>query len=64
MSKFEEQKTLVPPFGHTLGHCGIAVISDGMCLLYAGEAYYFVQNFRMLTIRSASLPGYVLMMKC
>ena len=41
MSKFEEQKALVPPFGHTLGHCGIAVISDGMCSLYAGDAYYF-----------------------
>jgi glyoxylase-like metal-dependent hydrolase (beta-lactamase superfamily II) len=31
---------LVPLFGHTLGHCGVAVRTDGTWLLHAGDAYY------------------------
>jgi glyoxylase-like metal-dependent hydrolase (beta-lactamase superfamily II) len=32
---------LIPLFGHTLGHCGVAVKKiDGTWLLYAGDAYY------------------------
>lgn len=31
---------LVPLFGHTLGHCGIAVHQADRWLLYVGDAYY------------------------
>ncbi len=31
---------LVPLFGHTLGHCGVALRHDGRWLLHVGDAYY------------------------
>ena len=31
---------LVPLFGHTLGHCGVAVRNDDRWLLHVGDAYY------------------------
>jgi len=31
---------LVPLFGHTLGHCGVAVIREDSVLLHVGDAYY------------------------
>ncbi|QDU22001.1 MBL fold metallo-hydrolase [Urbifossiella limnaea] len=31
---------LVPLFGHTSGHCGVAVRTGGRWLLHAGDAYY------------------------
>jgi glyoxylase-like metal-dependent hydrolase (beta-lactamase superfamily II) len=31
---------LIPLFGHTLGHCGVAVRVDRQWLLHAGDAYY------------------------
>lgn len=31
---------LVPLFGHTLGHCGVAIQNGGRWLLHAGDAYY------------------------
>lgn len=31
---------LVPLFGHTLGHCGVAVRDGGRWLLHVGDAYY------------------------
>ncbi len=31
---------LVPLFGHTLGHCGVAVRQGDRWLLHAGDAYY------------------------
>ena len=31
---------LVPLFGHTHGHCGVAVDDDGSWLLHVGDAYY------------------------
>jgi glyoxylase-like metal-dependent hydrolase (beta-lactamase superfamily II) len=31
---------LVPLFGHTIGHCGVAVRTGGRWLLHAGDAYY------------------------
>jgi glyoxylase-like metal-dependent hydrolase (beta-lactamase superfamily II) len=31
---------LVPLFGHTLGHCGIAVRHEGRWILHVGDAYY------------------------
>jgi glyoxylase-like metal-dependent hydrolase (beta-lactamase superfamily II) len=32
---------LVPLTGHTRGHCGVAVRTDGGWLLHAGDAYFF-----------------------
>jgi glyoxylase-like metal-dependent hydrolase (beta-lactamase superfamily II) len=31
---------LIPLFGHTVGHCGVAVRGEGRWLLHAGDAYY------------------------
>ncbi|MBN9523191.1 MBL fold metallo-hydrolase, partial [bacterium] len=31
---------LVPLFGHTLGHCGVAVGVGGRWMLHVGDAYY------------------------
>jgi glyoxylase-like metal-dependent hydrolase (beta-lactamase superfamily II) len=31
---------LVPLFGHTLGHCGVAVRTGSRWLLHVGDAYY------------------------
>lgn len=31
---------LVPLFGHTVGHCGVAVRAGGRWLLHVGDAYY------------------------
>jgi len=31
---------LVPLFGHTLGHCGVAIHRDDSWLLHVGDAYY------------------------
>lgn len=35
-----EDVLLVPLFGHTLGHCGVAVRDDAGWLLHAGDAYF------------------------
>lgn len=32
---------LVPLFGHTRGHCGVAVQHQGQWMLHAGDAYFF-----------------------
>jgi glyoxylase-like metal-dependent hydrolase (beta-lactamase superfamily II) len=32
---------LIPLFGHTLGHCGVAIEQDDHWILYAGDAYYY-----------------------
>lgn len=38
---FESEVMLIPLFGHTLGHCGVAVRKpDGRWLLHVGDAYY------------------------
>lgn len=37
---FESEVLLVPLFGHTLGHCGVAVRQGNRWLLHAGDAYY------------------------
>lgn len=39
-SSLETEIFLIPLFGHTLGHCGIAVQWEGKWILYAGDAYY------------------------
>lgn len=37
---FESEVLLVPMFGHTLGHCGVAVRQGDRWLLHVGDAYY------------------------
>lgn len=36
----ETEIFLVPLFGHTLGHCGVALKKDGRWLFYIADAYY------------------------
>ena len=36
----ESEVLLVPLFGHTLGHCGVAIRQESRWLLHAGDAYY------------------------
>jgi glyoxylase-like metal-dependent hydrolase (beta-lactamase superfamily II) len=37
---FDSEVLLIPLFGHTLGHCGVAVQQGTRWLLHAGDAYY------------------------
>lgn len=37
---FSSEVLLIPLFGHTLGHCGVAVQQQDRWLLHAGDAYY------------------------
>jgi len=37
---FDAEVLLIPLFGHTLGHCGVALRQDGRWLLHVGDAYY------------------------
>lgn len=37
---FQYEVLLIPLFGHTFGHCGIAVSCDESWLLHVGDAYY------------------------
>lgn len=37
---FESEVLLVPLFGHTLGHCGVAIQQGKRWVLYVGDAYY------------------------
>lgn len=37
---FETEIYLIPLFGHTLGHCGVAVQQQSKWLFYIGDAYY------------------------
>ncbi|MEO1485899.1 MAG: MBL fold metallo-hydrolase [Bacteroidota bacterium] len=36
----ETELYLIPLFGHTLGHCGVALKVNGKWIFYAGDAYY------------------------
>ncbi len=38
---------LIPLFGHTLGHCGVAVQQDCRWLLHVGDAYYLRAELTM-----------------
>jgi glyoxylase-like metal-dependent hydrolase (beta-lactamase superfamily II) len=56
---FETNVYLVPLFGHTVGHCGIAVRQEAKWILYAGDAYYlrdelFVQNHPVDAVAAAN----------
>ncbi len=46
---------LVPLIGHTLGHAGVAIKSDGPWLLNAGDAYFFHRE--MNVDRPSCTPG-------
>ncbi len=37
---FSSEVLLIPLFGHTLGHCGVAIQQDERWLLHVGDAYY------------------------
>lgn len=37
---FSSEVLLIPLFGHTLGHCGVAVQRENKWLLHVGDAYY------------------------
>ncbi len=37
---FESEVLLIPLFGHTLGHCGIAIEQGDHWVLHVGDAYY------------------------
>ncbi len=37
---FESEVLLIPLFGHTFGHCGVAIQQGDRWLLHAGDAYY------------------------
>ncbi len=37
---FESTIYLIPLFGHTLGHCGVAIQQANTWVLHAGDAYY------------------------
>jgi glyoxylase-like metal-dependent hydrolase (beta-lactamase superfamily II) len=37
---FEAKVFLIPLFGHTLGHCGVAIENNNRCLLYAGDTFF------------------------
>ena len=39
-SELETEIYLIPLFGHTLGHCGIAIKQNKNWLFYIGDAYY------------------------
>lgn len=56
---FESKIYLIPLFGHTSGHCGIAVQQKDKWLLYVGDAYYlrdelFVPNHPVETVAAAN----------
>jgi glyoxylase-like metal-dependent hydrolase (beta-lactamase superfamily II) len=38
--RFDAEVLLIPLFGHTLGHCGVAVQQGKRWLFHAGDAYY------------------------
>lgn len=44
---FSSDILLVPLFGHTLGHCGVAVQQGGRWLFHAGDAYYLRAELTM-----------------
>jgi len=38
--EFETEIYLIPLFGHTLGHCGVALKVNDKWIFYTGDAYY------------------------
>jgi len=48
---------LVPLFGHTLGHCGVAVQDGEGWMLHAGDAYFDPREINGPTRRCAFMVG-------
>ena len=48
---------MVPLFGHTLGHCGVAIESDRGWLLHAGDAYFDPREVKGPRRRCAAQVG-------
>lgn len=38
---FESKIFLIPIFGHTMGHCGVAIQQRNKWLFFIGDAYYY-----------------------
>ncbi len=47
---------LLPLFGHTAGHCGVAIRQDDRWLLHVGDAWYLRGNSSRTTIPSVRWP--------
>ena len=47
----------VPLFGHTWGHCGVAVESNNGWILHAGDAYFDPREVKSLVRKCAPLVG-------
>lgn len=55
---------MIPLIGHTWGHAGIAVQSDGRWLLHAGDAYFYREEMNINTPRcTPGLRAYQFMME-
>jgi len=44
---FSAEVLLIPLFGHTLGHCGVAIPQEERWLLHVGDAYYLRTELTM-----------------
>jgi glyoxylase-like metal-dependent hydrolase (beta-lactamase superfamily II) len=53
---FEPEMWLLPLFGHTLGHCGVAVKYRSGWLLHTGDAAFFAQDAPAWMVRLALGP--------
>ncbi|ELR71321.1 hypothetical protein C900_02936 [Fulvivirga imtechensis AK7] len=53
--QFESDIFLIPLFGHTMGHCGVAISQDDKWLLHIGDAYYLKAELEELEGNSESL---------
>lgn len=56
---FSSAVLLVPLFGHTLGHCGVAIQQNDKWLFYIGDAYYlrdelFIENHPVSALAMAN----------
>lgn len=47
----------VPLFGHTMGHCGVAIQSEAGWMLHAGDAYFDADEVKQPERRCAPLVG-------
>jgi glyoxylase-like metal-dependent hydrolase (beta-lactamase superfamily II) len=50
----ETDVLLIPLFGHTLGHCGVAVRTGDTWLLHAGDSYFF---HGQIEVNGPAMPG-------
>lgn len=57
LSGLPPELLLVPLFGHTLGHCGVAVATGSGWLLHAGDAYFDPREIKQPRRECALLVG-------